>query len=1428
MAGAAADSVAEDVDYISATPRRRRITRWVLYGIAGVLAFVFVTLFALDTPPGRRFLIDRIEALEPANGLRIRIGRIDGSIYGRMTISDLRLYDPDGLFFEAPELDLDWQPGLFLVDNRLHIDSLSSDLAILHREPALVPSEEEAQPILPGFDIHVGALDIVRLRFEEAVAGQREHVSLAGNADIRAGRALVQLRSQSLDSGERLTFALDAEPDGDVFDVDLQLYAPEDGILAGLTGIERALAIDIAGSGTWQRWDGRAQIDSGEARVVDLDLEANDGTFVLGGVMRSAELLDPGVLRRLTAPEMNVSARATLENRRLAGDFDIRSPSAVIEGRGILDLAESAFDGFAARFRLLEPSALVTSMSGSNVRMSVSLDGPFDRAVFRYELTAPRAAIGGTGFDNLRIGGEGRLGQTPFTLPVAATASRITGLGETFDDIVRNVSVDGNLLVTDEQIVGDDLVLRSDRLRGDVSALYDLASGNYAAAFNGDIDRLRLPGLGVFDIRTQVDVRPAPRGNFVIAGQARAVTRQLENSFFQTLTGGLPVVDASIAYGPDGRFAFTDMQLRSPSLRFNGGGYLDGGSELYLSGSGQQAQYGALTVTAQGAPSRPRVELALANPVPSAGVADVNAVLEPDARGYLYTATGQSMGGPFVSSGAIALPAGAPVSITVSELLVADTRTSGGFAFTDGGMVGLLEITGIGLTGDIELLMDGGEQLVVVDIDAENARLGGEIDATFRRAMLDLRWRPLEEEPRLEGSVELYGLRRRNLSLARFDGSVELEGGYGTADFNVGGARGRNFSFEAHATIEPGETGTEIGIEGGGSFRGAPITLTPLTVRQEEDGWVIPESTISYAGGGATLSGRFGGSVTQVDAAVDNVPLSLVDIAYPDTGFGGLATGIVHYRQGSDSNVPTGHVELRIRSLTREGFALRPRPVNLGINARLENRRLAARAIMESDGEEIMRFQARLDPIAGEGNFGDLLAVAPLFAELRYNGSAETLWQLTGNEVLSLSGPLFADLDVGGTLDMPNVSGELKVRNGRLESALTGTVVEGVSSDGTFAITQTQTGEGIVRQSRLEFPSLSGTTPGGGSVSGSASFDLGLASGFGMNVELEADRAWLLRRDDISAQVSGPLSITLRAPPGTAIGTAEARPVGEIRGDLEMVRGEFALGQAAPSITVPSLNVTEINRPLDEPEDRTVPIDWTVHVDVNARNRFMVRGLGLDSEWAADIDVRGPLENFQILGAMNLRRGSYEFAGRSFELERGRIEFYGNQPVDPVLDIVAAGDADGLAAMINIGGTGNNPEIRFTSTPALPTSELLSRLLFGTSITNLSAPEALQLGAAVASLQTGGGGGLNPINAVRDAIGLDRLRVLPADPAEDRGTAVAAGVYVTRRLFVEVISDGQGYSATETEFRITRWLSLLSSISTLGRIETNLQISRDY
>ena len=116
--------------------------------------------------------------------------------------------------------------------------------------------------------------------------------------------------------------------------------------------------------------------------------------------------------------------------------------------------------------------------------------------------------------------------------------------------------------------------------------------------------------------------------------------------------------------------------------------------------------------------------------------------------------------------------------------------------------------------------------------------------------------------------------------------------------------------------------------------------------------------------------------------------------------------------------------------------------------------------------------------------------------------------------------------------------------------------------------------------------------------------------------------------------------------------------------------------------------------------------------------------------------------------------------------------FVGEVPVDPRLDIVAEGDANGVSAKIAINGSALKPQIAFSSVPALPEEELLSRMLFGSSITQISAPEAVQLASALASFRSGGG--LDPINKVRNAIGLDRLRIISADASATHQSVVNA------------------------------------------------------
>jgi translocation and assembly module TamB len=426
---------------------------------------------------------------------------------------------------------------------------------------------------------------------------------------------------------------------------------------------------------------------------------------------------------------------------------------------------------------------------------------------------------------------------------------------------------------------------------------------------------------------------------------------------------------------------------------------------------------------------------------------------------------------------------------------------------------------------------------------------------------------------------------------------------------------------------------------------------------------------------------------------------------------------------------------------------------------------------------------------------------APLLAQLRYQGPADTLWRLSGIEVFDITGPAAIGADIGGRLSDPVFRGSIRARNARLESAVTGTVIQNLAAEGRFA------------GPRLVLSRLAGQTPGGGSIEGSGTVTFSEGRTL-LDLAFNASDAQLLNRDDIAATVTGPLRVRSNGAGGT------------ISGSLRLERGRFTLGQASRAAAVPKLSVRHAG--LDETDviEAEDLNPWKLDVDL-AGGDLEVRGLGIRSTWRADLDIGGSANSPAFTGRAELVRGNYEFAGRTFRLSHGIIRFNGENPPNPLLDIRAEAQVQGLDATVLVQGTGQRPEISFASVPQLPQDELLSRILFGTSITNLSAPEALQLASAVAALNSGSGS-LDPINAVRRAVGLDRLRILPADITTGQRTAIAAGKYIGRKLYVEVITDGQEYSATRVEYQITRWLSLLSTVSTIGRASANVRVSKDY
>jgi translocation and assembly module TamB len=210
-----------------------------------------------------------------------------------------------------------------------------------------------------------------------------------------------------------------------------------------------------------------------------------------------------------------------------------------------------------------------------------------------------------------------------------------------------------------------------------------------------------------------------------------------------------------------------------------------------------------------------------------------------------------------------------------------------------------------------------------------------------------------------------------------------------------------------------------------------------------------------------------------------------------------------------------------------------------------------------------------------------------------------------------------------------------------------------------------------------------------------------------------------------------------------------------------------------------------------------------------------------------DLRVGGTSAAPTVTGQAKVVRGTYSFAGKRFDLDTGTINFTGGALFDPQIAITASTTTNGITVSINISGSGQNPRIAFTSTPSLPQDEVLSRLLFGSTVTNLSATEAIQLAAALNSLR-GAGGGLNPLGKLRSATGIDRLRVLGADEASGRGTALSAGKYISDDIYIEIITDARGFTATQLQVALTKTLSVLSQAGSFGGSNVSVKYSKDF
>lgn len=1393
----------------AAVPAPRRWWRWIVGGLGALVLVAALLLLGTNTRPGLDFAARQIAGMTFENGLRIGIGRIEGSLLGKTRLVDVRAYDTRGEFLRAPAVELDWRPLAYLV-NHIDVRSARAGLVVLERAPQFKVTTSNG-PLLPDLDIDVARLKVDRLVSQPAVSGEQRDLTLTGKAHIADGRAQISAQALTIAApggagGDRLDLVLDAVPKARRLALELSFQAPQGGVIAALAGLEQSLELRLHGAGDWVRWNGTLAGDLAGQSFARLDLTARNGTFAVRGPAQLGRVLG-GVPAVLFDATTQVDLAAALAERRATLSGSLRSDALTVVPAGVVDLAANRFNALRLDLLLLRPAALAPNVSGRALRANLQLDGTFARPAVKYDLTAAALAIGTMQIEGLKASGAARVDPAQILIPVKASAGRIAGFDSVAGGALRNVRLDGDLAVDGARILSDNMRIRSDRIDAKAVLLADTARGFYTGAFEGRINNYRVDSIGTFAVETRADLKRQGQG-FALTGTVRARSTRLDNQGLRDLLGGNAVGSSQVAYGPDGVVRFSRLRMASPLLRvYDGHGSYVAGGPIAITTNGHSTRYGPLALELTGTLAKPRAVLLAQRPGLGIGLASLRAEVIGRDGGYRFNAAAQSDLGPIAAD--VTLLAGAgPMVLQINRGDLAGIGFSGRLQRTAAGpLAGQLDASGRGLAGVVRLAAAGRYQAALINVRANDTVLPGPAQLAIGSAIVDARV-VLHDQPWVVADVQVAQTRLRGLNLAAARAQIDYRDGQGQAKFLAEGTSSVPFRLSGNARLEPGQWRAALdGRVRGIAFR----TASPARIVPSRAGYELLPTRIDFGQGNMLLSGNYGDGL-KLQGRMERLDLALINAFMPGYGIGGAATGSVDFEQASPAAFPRADARLSIDGFSRTTAMSVSEPVDINFVGRLLADGGEGSAVIRRRGTLLGRMQATLRPLGpGAGDWLTRITAAPLGGGIRYNGPAETLWSFVGRPDQSLSGPIAVGADFSGRIQQPQLAGIVRGENLTYENQTYGTRLTGMTLAGRFA------GE------RLQLEQLSAVA-GSGKLSGQGYVSLAQESGYPMDMTFDLDNARLARSDMLSSSATGRLRLT-KAAGGTAL----------LSGTLQLPETRYELIRQGAA-EVPDLTGVRFKpsreRPRvtgDEPALPPGSLLTGLRLDIvlTAANQLFVTGMGLDSEWSADLHVAGTSNAPRLSGTIDLVRGRLGFAGRQFELQEGHLLFTGGLVADPQIALSASEDIDDVAVTVNASGRGLNPQISFSSTPALPPDEVLSRILFGNSVGQLAPLQAVQLAASLNSFRSTGGR-INPLGKLRAATGISRLQILAPDQASGRGTAVAAGRYISNNIYLELITDARGFTATQIEVSLSKTLSLLSQAGGSGVTNFNLRYRKRY
>lgn len=214
------------------------------------------------------------------------------------------------------------------------------------------------------------------------------------------------------------------------------------------------------------------------------------------------------------------------------------------------------------------------------------------------------------------------------------------------------------------------------------------------------------------------------------------------------------------------------------------------------------------------------------------------------------------------------------------------------------------------------------------------------------------------------------------------------------------------------------------------------------------------------------------------------------------------------------------------------------------------------------------------------------------------------------------------------------------------------------------------------------------------------------------------------------------------------------------------IGGAVTLGQSVVIVDVRDLVAVDLERPERRPPYFSISqpalADWRLDLRVRGTRFARVLSPAFRGSVSADAQLIGTLGSPRLLGEGLVDSGQIVFPFGQLQIQQARVRFTDLNPYQPQLEGRAEGMNFGYTVSLDLGGTLDNPQVRFESVPPMSTREVLQMLTAGnlpnSEYTYSASAKAQNVGAYLAS---------------------DLISSLTGDPSEESRLTLRSGQRVT-------------------------------------------------